>query len=349
MVFLHFHLFLLFALGVVQCAEEYTCNEAQSIVVETTQCQSVTWLVGRLIDQANSTGSEYGPMVLPIAEQERRVTERYNLYTRGVSLSSSCRLALLDFACAEVYPRCPYAYPYTMYWPVCRSECEAVQNKCGAIPNLNCSQFQDNAYECSRLLSSSQFQIPFGSRDESAFSVYLLSTLFALALFAWWTVLFVRYHTQSTSLHTFLTVLLCMNLLADAVNTVVYRSIAANRGVGSIFQGMLVVCVQLLYDTLFIFVLLVVTKGWCVLFASLLGSEWCRYYALSILFYCTEGLLLIYNVEKTSPVLFHALCLLLFLLLAAEMAVTVHYAIFKTRMKLERMFRDGLDPYAHPT
>ena len=24
-------------------------------------------------------------------------------------------------------------------------------------------------------------------------------------------------------------------------------------------------------------------------------------------------------------------------------------AIFKTRMKLERMFRDGLDPYAHPT
>ncbi|OAO12100.1 hypothetical protein AV274_6235 [Blastocystis sp. ATCC 50177/Nand II] len=236
-----------------------------------------------------------------------------------------------------------------MYWPVCRSECEAVQNKCGAIPNLNCSQFQDNAYECSRLLSSSQFQIPFGSRDESAFSVYLLSTLFALALFAWWTVLFVRYHTQSTSLHTFLTVLLCMNLLADAVNTVVYRSIAANRGVGSIFQGMLVVCVQLLYDTLFIFVLLVVTKGWCVLFASLLGSEWCRYYALSILFYCTEGLLLIYNVEKTSPVLFHALCLLLFLLLAAEMAVTVHYAIFKTRMKLERMFRDGLDPYAHPT
>lgn len=125
--------------------------------------------------------------------------------------------------------------------------------------------------------------------------------------------LFVRYHTQSTSLHTFLTVLLCMNLvrlsslshaqLADAVNTVVYRSIAANRGVGSIFQGMLVVCVQLLYDTLFIFVcaprrrltrsLLVVTKGWCVLFASLLGSEWCRYYALSILFYCTEGLLLV--------------------------------------------------------
>ena len=125
--------------------------------------------------------------------------------------------------------------------------------------------------------------------------------------------LFVRYHTQSTSLHTFFTVLLGMNLvptpsrphaqLTDAVNTLIYHSIAANRGVGTIFEGMLVVCVQLLYDTLFVFVcvhprrltrsLFVITKGWCVLFASLLGSEWCRYYVLSILFYCTEGLLLV--------------------------------------------------------
>ena len=174
MVFLHFHLFLLFALGVVQCAEEYTCNEAQSIVVETTQCQSVTWLVGRLVDQANSTGSEYGPMVLPIAEQERRVTVLFRsvayvigaiqsvhkgsvivflLQTRPFGLRL-CRGVSAVSLCLSVYAPLRLLSIDTMYWPVCRSECEAVQNKCGAIPNLNCSQFQDNAYECSRLLSS---------------------------------------------------------------------------------------------------------------------------------------------------------------------------------------------------
>lgn len=80
---------------------------------------------------------------------------------------------------------------------------------------------------------------------------------------------------------------------------------------GTIFEGMMVVCMQLLYDTLFIFVcasqrsltrsLFVITKGWCVLFASLLGSEWCRYYALSILFYCTEGLLLVRAMPSSQP------------------------------------------------
>ena len=37
-------------------------------------------------------------------------------------------------------------------------------------------------------------------------------------------------------------------------NTVVYYDIAANKGIGSIAEGMVVVCVQLLYDTLFFFV-----------------------------------------------------------------------------------------------
>ena len=42
-----------------------------------------------------------------------------------------------------------------------------------------------------------------------------------------------------------------------------------------------------------------VSKGWCVLFASLLGGEWCRYYILSILFYCSEGLLLVRTIAAS--------------------------------------------------
>lgn len=53
--------------------DDFTCNEAQSIVSDTSHCLSVTWLVGRLVDHANTTGDEYGPMVLPISEQENRV------------------------------------------------------------------------------------------------------------------------------------------------------------------------------------------------------------------------------------------------------------------------------------
>lgn len=90
--------------------------------------------------------------------------ELYNSYSQGVSLSSSCKLSLMDFVCAEVYPRCPYAYPCmvspflstldTMYWTVCKSECDVLQSKCGVIPNLNCSRFADNPYECLRLMTT---------------------------------------------------------------------------------------------------------------------------------------------------------------------------------------------------
>ena len=90
--------------------------------------------------------------------------ELYNSYSQGVSLSSSCKLSLMDFVCTEVYPRCPYAYPCTgslflftldtMYWTVCKSECDVLQSKCGVIPNLNCSRFADNPYECMRLMTT---------------------------------------------------------------------------------------------------------------------------------------------------------------------------------------------------
>lgn len=39
--------------------------------------------------------------------------------------------------------------------------------------------------------------------------------------------------------------------------------------------------------------LMLLSKGWCVLFSSLLTTEWVRYYILAIMFYCFEGLLIV--------------------------------------------------------
>ena len=38
---------------------------------------------------------------------------------------------------------------------------------------------------------------------------------------------------------------------------------------------------------------MLISKGWCVLFSSLLTTEWVRYYILAIMFYCFEGLLIV--------------------------------------------------------
>lgn len=91
-----------------------------------------------------------------------------------------------------------------------------------------------------------------------------MSSLISLGLFAWWITLYIKYRVQSTSLHTFFSFLLLLKLvlvlfllyvkISDVTNTVVYYDIAANKGIGSIAEGMVVVCVQLLYDTLFFFV-----------------------------------------------------------------------------------------------
>ena len=35
------------------------------------------------------------------------------------------------------------------------------------------------------------------------------------------------------------------------------------------------------------------SKGWCILFGSLLSSEWSRYCILAVMFYCTEGVLIV--------------------------------------------------------
>ena len=115
---------------------------------------------------------------------------------------------------------------------------------------------------------------------------------------------------------------------------------------------------------------MLISKGWCVLFSSLLSSEWIRYYILAIMFYCFEGLLIVqiavippnqvFNIEKSNAFFFHLLCLIVFAIMLYEMILVSNCllfsslnqrvdALFKTKIKMERMYRDGLNPYVHPT
>lgn len=43
-----------------------------------------------------------------------------------------------------------------------------------------------------------------------------------------------------------------------------------------------------------------VTKGWCILYGSLLTSEWIRYYILAILFYCADGSIMVWFYSSLS-------------------------------------------------
>lgn len=53
--------------------------------------------------------------------------------------------------------------------------------------------------------------------------------------------------------------------------------------------------------------------------------------------------------ERSNPLFYHALCILVFAVMIGEMFLTLNYALFKTRIKMERMYRDGLNPFVHPT
>lgn len=72
----------------------------------------------------------------------------------------------------------------TMYWPVCRSECETVQNKCGIIPNLNCSRFKENTYECARMLSTVCFTLSLHDRLNFKFHSRIMMNLSFSSIFS---------------------------------------------------------------------------------------------------------------------------------------------------------------------
>ena len=110
----------------------------------------------------------------------------------------------------------------------------------------------------------SQFVMTYTSSDKNAIYVYTISLVLSALLFAGWLILYIRYYTQSTSLHTFLTALFLMKTvihsfchfiqISDTVTLFVYQDVSNNQGIGSNSGGIIVVCFQLLYDTLFYFV-----------------------------------------------------------------------------------------------
>lgn len=138
-----------------------------------------------------------------------------------------------------------------------------------------------------------------------------------------------------------------------------FKGVADNFGVGNYYGGLVVICLQLLATTFDLFFFLLLCKGWCVIYTSLLFSEWTRYYILAILVYCSDGFMLIFNVETSAPFFYHIMCLGIFVLLFIDMLVSdsctvilFHSCIviiFKTRLRMERIFRDGLNPYTHLT
>ena len=68
-----------------------------------------------------------------------------------------------------------------------------------------------------------------------------------------------------------------------------------------------------------VFFFLLLSKGWCVIYTSLLFSEWVRYYILGILVYCSDGFMLIFNMETSASLFYHMMCLGIFLLLFIDM------------------------------
>ena len=126
-----------------------------------------------------------------------------------------------------------------------------------------------------------------------------------------------------------------------------FKGVADNFGVGNYYGGLVVICLQLLATTFDLFFFLLLCKGWCVIYTSLLFSEWTRYYILAILVYCSDGFMLIFNVETSAPFFYHIMCLGIFVLLFIDMLVSdsctvilFHSCIviiFKTRLRMERI------------
>ncbi|KAK8794490.1 hypothetical protein WA171_003612 [Blastocystis sp. BT1] len=332
----------------VSNGEEFTCHESSTILHTNTQCLSVTWSVARVISTENRDPSSYAPSVASLDTQEQMVTNLYNNYTQQISLSSSCSQKLLNFVCTNAYPYCPVPYAYASYWRACRSECLSIQKNCGPIPNLNCDDYEENDFFCYRILGSSQFQLSFSESDRFAVLVYWLSfgiNLLLLCCFSY----FLYYGSSVSTLHKFFAGVLFLKMISSCVNAVTFKGVADNFGVGNYYGGLAVICLQLLATTFDLFFFLLLSKGWCVIYTSLLFSEWVRYYILGILVYCSDGFMLIFNMETSASLFYHMMCLGIFLLLFIDMIASDSFMLFKTRLRMERIFRDGLNPYTHIT
>ena len=69
--------------------------------------------------------------------------------------------------------------------------------------------------------------------------------------------------------------------------------------------------------------------------------------------------MLIFNMETSASLFYHMMCLGIFLLLFIDMiasdscwillSLLFVVMLFKTRLRMERIFRDGLNPYTHIT
>lgn len=124
-----------------------------------------------------------------------------------------------------------------------------------------------------------------------------------------------KYRVQSTNLHLFITVLIFLKLVhctPFSPTTRLRTWLPAFRSTTSCNRWALraeprrslfsacscstircsTLCKLRVVDRL-ISRLMLLSKGWCVLFSSLLTTEWVRYYILAIMFYCFEGLLIV--------------------------------------------------------
>jgi hypothetical protein len=295
-------------------------------------------LADSLVNELTSSKSKYRG---GFASGSRRLNSR---------ATEACKNAAKTFACATHFPYCPYDNSGVAPIPVCQQTCVDVKYQC-SLDNLDCSSnagWRSNGNHCFQMPDGGSFLL---SSEQGPYyylpTWYLITSVFWTFLLILWCYLNFRDMKQcskchpaitarreaaearaiaaggpnrprqpsiATRLHRFMLTVPFIKLLIVWFAAAFWIDCAAT-GLCSFWMGVFWVNMQLIYETSYILIFVLISKGWCITTAHLSREQWRSVLMSVCTFYMAESMLLVFkSYMQWSYWLFTALLYMSFLL-----------------------------------
>ena len=95
-------------------------------------------------------------------------------------------------------------------------------------------------------------------------------------------------------------------------------SVSSSQGVGTYNITIVGMCLQLIATQMDIFILMLMSKGYCVSNSNPFSSQLIYSLIILVIVYCSNSFLTVFNIEENEPILYHTVCLVVFILMAVD-------------------------------
>ena len=281
----------------------FTC-ESSGVPDVTSQCRGLVFYpAGRVMSNATQDmiPSDWSFNLLEWDKQELSATALVDsIMSSTVSDSvnlDTCRQAAKTFACAVHFPYCPYANGGVSHIPLCKDECLALKKQCQLDAAVDCSAAAGFRHDqCFKIPDQGNFLLStnVGPYIELPFWYSLIACVWAVLFCGWVWALVRKGWSTGTRFQRVMSIvpLLKLSIVGAAASFWVG---CEHDGLCSFWLGVFWVNMQLIYETSFILIFLLLSKGWCVTNEHLTRLEWRSVLMSVCIFYMAESMLLVFK------------------------------------------------------